>query len=910
MRFAVALGLALCCGTAWITESLAEDASAEALLLKARFAEQVKGDLEAARVLYKRALEHQSIDDIPRQAAIRVRIAYCLIHEGVRPAQEADQRALAYLAPSIYSRNGIPDAVRREAEQLRRLIQSRRPDPARDREPARTREKDVKRLVSEHLAEARRHLARNHMFDANGAVQKALALEPDNADARALEAQIQTRISGIAAFLDSPLAFLKAWNAAQVKSVARRAREHLRAGLTAYRAREFPRGEAEFAAAIAEIDGCEFADASTDLIELRETVREQWRTMREHHFGKARAEPSMPVRTARGTPAADYVKQLQRMLDIISSSEHEYRLIPVTTRRRAPDSYDQVPPRGFVLEREPIPSMWTMARFAHLYLPRHVDPITWRRTGNFLDTAGDMLVARNRPGVLDALQKTVKRLETPDLVSLRTEFLMISIPDTVLEKFGRHFGRFERMGTGADAMLARIIAPDIPLRNICGWLRDEGVDVTIDRDRFDASIINGRPTTLLAGRPIGSAHGYEKSGFRNAPPIQRDYGLLFDLLAWRDAGRTVLALDLHVRQPVPPVPLQPKRLAPRFLTQKVSGYAELPAGSTLAVAGLVDPFAPGRGESGAGRSLLLLWRSPKERRDAASAQPGDSLGVPIRRLLYDVHTDDPGPKLDPVRGFVEEPTLDVLARRAKFLEEQLGAALPTVELRFDWQDGLVHVPLAAKEGTAKAVATLETKARRNFVVEVESRVVKTSVVQRWMSREQLNPKAWGEAQLAESTVESGALLLRNLPSARQDDPFAMRSRWGVLGLQSRHLRSTRTRTAPAMRNEDALPRRQAETITEGLRLRVRPYIVGAGNIRAEVSLATAGLVTIKDQGGARGARPLSSQPTLAGIRAVGTIEFGTRTAPRTALICRIPHPTASRPEQLLEIVLALNVRLQ
>jgi len=219
-----------------------------------------------------------------------VRIAYCLIHEGVRPAQEADQRALAYLAPSIYSRNGIPDAVRREAEQLRRLIQSRRPDPARDREPARTREKDVKRLVSEHLAEARRHLARNHMFDANGAVQKALALEPDNADARALEAQIQTRISGIAAFLDSPLAFLKAWNAAQVKSVARRAREHLRAGLTAYRAREFPRGEAEFAAAIAEIDGCEFADASTDLIELRETVREQWRTMREHHFGKARAD--------------------------------------------------------------------------------------------------------------------------------------------------------------------------------------------------------------------------------------------------------------------------------------------------------------------------------------------------------------------------------------------------------------------------------------------------------------------------------------------------------------------------------------------------------------------------------------------------------------------------------------------
>jgi len=904
MRLATTLVLVLI----GVPAARGDETSVQRLLLEARYAEQVKGDLEAARMLYKRALEDKSTDPVS-QAAIRVRIAYCFIHSGVRPTPEADKKALAYLAPSIYRRNGIPDSVRREADRLRTLVKSRQTVPGREQQPTRDREAEVTKLVAGHLAEARRHLARNHLFDANGAVQKALALQPGNDDARTLEAQIQTRISGIAAFLDSPLAFLKAWNAAQVKSVARRSREHLRSALAAYRAREFARGETAFAAAITEIDACEFADASADLIELRETIRERWRTLREHHFGKAKAEPRIPVRKVRGTPAADYVKVLQRMLDFISSSEHEYRLIPVTPRRTAAAARAQTIPRGFLLEREPIDSKWTLARFAHLYLMRNVHASTWKRRGNFLDTAGDMLVARNRPGVLDDVQNAVKRIEAPDLEAVHTEFLLVSVPNAVLVRFAKRFGRFESLGSGADAILGRVITPDIPLENVCGWLSDEGVEVRIQRDRFEAVVVNGRPTTLLAGRPIGSAHGYKKSGLRNAPPIHRDYGVLLDLLAWRDNGPTALALDVVIRQPVPPVPLQQKRAVPRFLTQRVTGYVDLPAGSTLAVAGLVDPFAPGRGEAGTGRSLLLLWRSTARRRVESAAERGDSADIPVRRLLYDVHTDDPGPKFDAARGFVGEAALDVLARRATFLEHQLRLQLPRVEMRFDWEDGLVRVPAKAKDRATEAVAALETEARRTFVVELEARVVKTSVFQRWMNRENVQTKAWGEAQLASSSAESGAVLLRNLPAAIADDPFAPRARWGVLGLQARHLRSTRTRTSPAPRNEDAVARQAAETVTEGIRIIVRPYLVGGRNILAQVSVATAGLLQT-ERSGARGHGPPAFEPIVAGIQAVGTIDFGTRTAPRTALVCRIPHPTASRPEQLLEIVLALNVRLQ
>ncbi|MHC4953110.1 MAG: hypothetical protein ACYTGZ_04415 [Planctomycetota bacterium] len=880
------------------------------IILQARFAERVRGDLENARKLYKRALDDRSLTDKARQAELRVRIAYCYMHAGLRPDATSDKKALAYLAPSIYAPPEIPPRVRAEAEKLRGIIRDRQPKTA--TEPSKTRDNsaEVSRLVAEHLSEARRHLARNHLFYANGAVQKALALQPDNPDARALEGQIQTEILGFASFLESPLDFLKSWSEAHVKTVARGAREHVRTALAAYRAREFAKGEQAFSAAIAAIDACEFADASTELIELRETIRERWRALREHHFGKAKAEPKIAVRKARGTPAADYVKQLQRMLDFISSPDHEYRLLPVTPRRGAVAPRSQQPPRGFVLERGPAPSTWTLARFAHLYVPRHIERGTWTRLGNFLDTAGEMLVARNRPTVLDKVQKELRRLEAPKTPTLPTEFLLVSVPDTVLEKFGAKFGKFESANERSDAMLARVIPAEIPLERICGWLSDEGVDVRIERDRFEALLANGRPATLLAGRPIGSAHGYEKARIRSAPPIQRDYGVLLDLLPLRaENGRTSIALKVSVRQPVPPVPVRQTRTVPRFLTQTVTGFADLPAGSTLAVAGLVDPFGPGRGEQNTGRSLLLLWRSPAGPRTARAREDGDTREIPLRRLFYDVHADDPGPKVDAVRGFVDVGPHEVLARRARFLEERLRVFLPETKVIFDWQDAVLRVPSKANQAGVDAIVALERQARRTFVVEVEARVVKTSVFQRWMKREGIEPKSWGEAQLATSDVESGGLLLRNLPESRPDDPFAPRARWAVLGLQARHLRSTRSRTAPGLHSEEALARRATDTVTEGVRITVRPYLLHGQQIRANVSVETAGILELREERAAGSALP-SYRPVVEGTRASGTVDFGTRTAPRTALVCRIPHPTASRPEQLLEVVIAMNIRLQ
>ena len=51
----------------------------------------------------------------------------------------------------------------------------------------------------------------------------------------------------------------------------------------------------------------------------------------------------------------------------------------------------------------------------------------------------------------------------------------------------------------------------------------------------------------------------------------------------------------------------------------------------------------------------------------------------------------------------------------------------------------------------------------------------------------------------------------------------------------------------------------------------------------------------------------TDRPRVHGIQARGTFHFGTRTNPRTALLCRIPHPTLSRPESLTEMVLSIRI---
>ena len=892
---------------ALLAPAFAAESATERILLKARFTEQVKGDLEEARALYKRALLDDKSLDGARQAEIRVRIAHCLVY-GAPPR---DKQALGYLAPEIYRGPGIPPDVRIEARRLRDTIDARRPAPTKTPPPTRDRDREIGRRVAGHLAEARRHLARNHLFLAFVGAHKALNLAPEDPDALALEAQIRTRLDRVAALLESPLAFLKSWSAAQVKTVARRARAHLHGALKAYRARDFPKGEREFLAAITEVDGCEFADASAELIELRETIYEQWRALREQHLGKQKADPHIPARPPRGTPAADYLAQLQRMLDFISSTEHEYRLIPVTPGRASTNARGQVRPRGqirprgFILERGAVPSHWTLARFAHLYLPRHLDPRSWTMRGNFLDAAGAMLVARNRPEVLDRVQKEIKQLEAPATATMTCEFVLISIPDDVLRKFTDKFGPFHDMGTGGDPMLGCVVPPEIAFQRICGWLRDENVDVRVDRDRFEARMANGRAETLLAGRAIDAAYGYSKDALRAAPPYQRNYGVLLDLLPWQRArSGTALAIRIAVRQPVLPVPIGGRKQGvPRFLTQSLSGYADLPTGSTLAVAGLVDPFA--REQSG-GQSLLLLLHTPSGARATPAAAAGDAIEIDVKRLLYDVHKDDAGPIANAERGFVPMAPLAVFEQRARFLEARLRELVPDRELDFDWQAAVVRVSTAESEAVEAAVAALEKEARRVFVVELEMRAVRTSVFQRWMKRERIQPRAWGAAELSVLDGGSGATLLRNLPAASKNDALAPSSRWSVLGLQARHMRSTRSRTTTAAASDERLALRAAETVTEGVRVTVRPYLMHGREIRAEVFVETAGLAPGRASAGL--VSDLGGKMSM--VRAAGTLEFGTRSAPKTALICRIPHPTASRPGELIEIVLSLNIRLQ
>ena len=71
-----------------------------------------------------------------------------------------------------------------------------------------------------------------------------------------------------------------------------------------------------------------------------------------------------------------------------------------------------------------------------------------------------------------------------------------------------------------------------------------------------------------------------------------------------------------------------------------------------------------------------------------------------------------------------------------------------------------------------------------------------------------------------------------------------------------------------------------------------------------VRFQLSGLAPSSDTDASKRAGPLTV------VGASGTVVFGTRTRPKTVLVCRIPHPTASRPGELIEVVFALNIRLQ
>jgi tetratricopeptide (TPR) repeat protein len=870
----------------------------EQVLLAARHAEQVKGDYDAARKLYRKALGFKSLDK-PRQAEIRLRIAYCYEKLG------ETRKALDYLEPTIYDRPEIPQATRREAELLRAVLKNKLPQPRIEKEPRGETEAKKRERVVEYLAEARRHLARNRLMLAYAAAQKAHALRPDDPDVRTLDAQIQTRLSGVAAFLKSPLSFLRAWSDAQVKSVARQSREHLHAALRAYSTRNFAAGEREFVEAITLIDRCEFREGSTELLDLRETIRERWRTQRERMFGADKAEPKIPARQARNTPGADYLRQLQRMLEVLSSPDHEYRLLPVAPRARSAAPRTQRKPRGMVLERSAAATTWTLARFAHEHLRRRVEPRSWLRPGNFIDTAGEMLVARNHPGVLDRLRTALSELEQPSEATVPSEFLLVSVPTPLLDRFAKQFGEWKTSVRTTDPLLYNVVPASIPLERILGWLKDQGVDVRMERDRFSTLLTNARGDTLLAGRPLRDAPGYADVRLRGAAPMRRLYGVLLDVLPWRDGqGRGALGLRVVVRQPAPPV----NGIA-RFVSQTGELYADLGNGGTLVAGGLVDPFAAARAERAAGRSLLLLWSFVGKTRAPGGDARGVEFELGVRRLLYDVHADDPGPRRGEDRGFVATPALDALAERARFLGDRLAYLLNDHPIELDWEEAVLRVPQNALDDARAAVDSLEKEAKNTYLVEVETHVVRTAAFQRWMERTRLKLQPWDEVQRSVVATGDARALLRQLPSSRETNLFAPKGRWAVLGLQSRHLRATRTRTAPAFATEKDLARQATATVTEGLVISVRPFLDGGKDVRADVTIETAGLEELREERALGGSVP-AFRARINGIRARGTMDFGTRTQPKTALICRIPHPTISRPEALTEMVISVRVTLR
>jgi hypothetical protein len=205
---------------------------------------------------------------------------------------------------------------------------------------------------------------------------------------------------------------------------------------------------------------------------------------------------------------------------------------------------------------------------------------------------------------------------------------------------------------------------------------------------------------------------------------------------------------------------------------------------------------------------------------------------------------------------------------------------------------------------------MERESMRSYVIELRTRAVQSSVLARWLSREGLALQPIEGAEFAITDAPDPAHLLRRLDPAEPADAFAPDGEWPkptALGFQARHLLSSRARTSPSYQSEEDLATGETRTVTEGLRVTLRPYTSRGNVLRVEVDLETCALETDEEERALAIAIP-SHRTRFSGNRVKGTIELGHPDAPRTALLCRIPHPTESRPERLVELVVAFTVR--
>jgi tetratricopeptide (TPR) repeat protein len=874
-------------------------APVEDLLFRARHAHEVRNDLPEAIRLYREALQDRSLGSA-LQAEIHLRLALCL-EEG-----KEYRAALGHLAAGTYE--GASPEVRRRAGEVRRRVEERLPKESRG---AKTPDQGALRreLFDEHLRQARRFLESGDEMRALWHTQWALKLDPNDAEARAIDAELETRLSGMAHFVRDPLKFVRTWTETRVTQVARTAEDHLKQAVAYADKKKFNLAVASFEQAVAGIDACEFGRDSDRLVVLRHRIVARWDALLRDELGRERPEIAETTRSHR--VVGEFLNLLQNMLDLVSDPEREYRILPVRLPRvRLAVGGWRRKPLDYVLLRD-LPSTWSPALFARLYLPLRVHSDSWAERGNYLEAVGGMLVARNRPEVLDALQEEIEQLEQPSRTSLRGRFLLVPVTREVLDRFARDFGELRLSHRGEEPVQYRVIPPRFSLDYLCSYLIDRGAEVRPGQDIFDVEVANGVPQTFFAGVPLNRAPGYESFLAARAPAQAAHFGVVIDLYPLQDrTGKTALGLRLTSKLPLPPLKGGGKTIAPRFLAQESELFIDLPPRATLVVAGLIDPFAP-YGDRAAGNELLLIWENPAADGAVAGTPEEGPVGaeVSLRNLLLR-QRDDPGPRSDERQGFVTRGSLDVLAGRARFLEQLLRRELASEEVKVHVEEAVVRVPPALREDAVQLVAALERESARSYVVRIHTRAVRTSVLERWLTQENLKLTKLGVVDLALTDAPSGEFLLRNLEPAEPGDVFAPRWEWPkptALGLQARHVLSSRTRTSPAYETEDDLATAETRTITEGLRMTVRPYSWRGDTLRVEVDIETAALESEVEERALTLAVP-SYRTRVTGTQVTGMIDLGSAARPKTALIRRIPHPTASRPERLTEIVITLAVR--
>jgi hypothetical protein len=852
-----------------IAATVASAETTEEVLFRARQAQLVLGDLDLAVRLYRQALEDTALATAAKAEA-HLRLALC--YEELEDWARAD----LHLVPAIYAADGVPADVRALSDEARLRVQASAPKEASGPAPPR---RDAAERIAEELRAARGFLESGDAWRALLHAKNVLDLDPSNTAAKAIDAEAERRLSGAADFIRDPLRFVRKWTETRITQVATRAQASLARGVAHGEGRRWNLAEAAFREALTEIDACEFGSDSDRLRDLRVHVVARWDGVHRAAYGRpldlaAAAPPERPA-----TPLADYLNQLQKLLDLVSSGEHEYRLLPVQPPRPA--------------------AAWSPALFARLYLPLRVAPDTWAERDNFLEPAGDMLVARHRPEVLDALLDEVKRMEHPAPAALPGRFLLVPVARDALARIEAQLGKFEVSRRGPDPVFYKVVPARHGVDYLCSFLRDLGAEVRPTRDTFAAELRNGAPQTLFAAAPLSRAAAYRETRAATA-----HFGLLLDVYPLRDrTGRTATGVRLVAKTPVPP--LFPD--IPRFLTQEAELFADLPPGGTLVAAGLLDPFAAAEGGAG---ELVLLWHNAAS--DDPDARPADAFPageVSLRELLLR-QRDFPGPLADPASGFVAPEALGVMRERARFLERFLREALGNEEATVDVAEAVLRVPPARLEDAEQVVEAMKRESARSYVIEVETRAVRSPILARWLAREELALQPLEGAEYA--LAEPGELpqLLRRLDPVEPADAFAPQGEWPkptALGLQARHVLSSRTRTSPAYVSEEDLATGETRTVTEGLRVTVRPYTSRGNTLRIEVDAETCALESDEEERALAIAIP-SHRTRFSGNRVCGSLDLGNPDSPLSAVLCRIPHPTESRPDRLVELVIAITVR--